>query len=123
MDKYVDLKDLKNAMFDYEPEIWTDKIVDPEGHNSRRGTKFTARRINNIEQGVDKAHERLDLQVGFSEYTELVNKQMRFRLLLLEAAVAQGTAKNMMVDNFEDTSSINLIAGAHDPELQRIYLP
>lgn len=121
--KYVDIKELQNASFDYTPEDWKDKVVDPEGHNSQRGTKFTARRANNIEQGVDKSHERLDLHVEFLEGTELTNKQMRFRLLLLEAAVAQGTAKNMMVDNFEDTTSINLLSGAHDTELQRIYLP
>lgn len=123
MADYIDIKDLQNAMFDYQPEDWEDKVVDPEGHNSRRGTKFTARRANNIEQGVDKAHERLDLHVDFLEQTELTNKQMRFRLLLLEAAVAQGTAKNMMVDNFEDITSINLTAGAHNVELQRVYLP
>lgn len=123
MGEYVDIKDLQNAAFNYQGEDWKDKVVDPEGHNSQRGTKFTARRANNIEQGVDKAHERLDLHVEFLEGTELTNKQMRFRLLLLEAAVAQGTAKNMMVDNFEDTSSINLAAGAHNPELQRVYLP
>lgn len=123
MPKYVDLKDLQDAMYDYKPEDWKDKIVDPEGHNSQRGTKFTAKRANNIEAGVDKAHERLDLHVDFLEQTELTNKQMRFRLLLLEAAVAQGTASNWMVDNFEDTTSINLTAGAHNAELQRVYLP
>lgn len=123
MSKYIDIKDLQSAKFDYQPTTWEDKVVDPEGHNSKRGTKFTARRVNNIEEGADKAHERLDLHVDFLEQTELTNKQMRFRLLLLEAAVAQGTAKNMMVDNFEDTTSINLISGAHSAELQRVYLP
>lgn len=123
MPEYVDLKDLQDAMYDYSPENWKDKIDDPEGHNSQRGTKFTAKRANNIETGVDKAHERLDLHVDFLEQTELTNKQMRFRLLLLEAAVAQGTASNLMVDNFEDTTSINLTAGAHNAELQRVYLP
>lgn len=120
---YVDIKDLQEAKFDYEREHWFDKVEDPEGHNSRDGMKWTARRGNNIEAGVDKAHERLDLHVGFLEGTELTNKQMRFRMLLLEAAVAQGTASNMMVDNFEDTTSINLDAGAHDAERQRVYLP
>lgn len=123
MAEYVDIKDLQDAKFDYQREYWEDKVVDPEGHNSKRGTKFTAKRINNVESGVDEAHERLDLHVDFLEGTELTNKQMRFRMLLLEAAVAQGTASNMMVDNFEDTTSINLAAGAHDAERQRVYLP
>lgn len=123
MSEYVDIKDLQDAKFDYQREYWEDKVNDPEGHNSKRGTKFTAKRINNVESGVDEAHKRLDLHVDFLEGTELTNKQMRFRMLLLEAAVAQGTAGNMMVDNFEDTTSINLVAGAHDVEGQRIYLP
>lgn len=120
---YIDIKELQEAAFDYQPEDWKDKVIDPEGHNSQRGTKFTAHRANNIEEGVDKAHERLNLHVDFLEGTELTNKQMRFRLLLLEAAVAQGTAKNMMVDNFEDVSSINLVAGLHNIEHQRLILP
>lgn len=119
---YVDITALQKAVYDYDRENWKDKIVDPEGHNSRKGTKFTARRANNIEQGVDKAHERLNLHVIFLEGTELTNKQMRFRLLLLEAAVAQGTAKNLMVDNFEDITSINFTAGWHDTENQRLVL-
>lgn len=123
MTEYVDIKELQDAKYDYVPENWKDKVVDPEGHNSQRGTKFTARRANNIETGVDIAHNRLDLHVDFLEQTELTNKQMRFRLLLLEAAVAQGTASNLMVDNFEDTTSVNLTAGAHNAELQRVYLP
>lgn len=119
---YVDITALQKAMFDYTPENWKDKVVDPEGHNSQRGTKFTARRGNNIEQGVDKAHDRLNLHVSYMEGTELTNKQMRFRLLLLEAAVAQGTAKNLMVDNFEDITSINFTAGWHDTENQRLVI-
>ena len=120
--EYVDIKELQKAVYDYDRENWKDKIVDPERHNSQRGTKFTARRANNMEEGIDLAHDRLNKHVDYLEGTELTNKQMRFRMLLLEAAIAQGTAKNMMVDNFEDTTSINLLAGVHDADNQRLVL-
>lgn len=119
----IELQDLLDDIFDYDPTVWHDRVDDPEGDNSHPGTKFTAKRANKIEEGVDKAHERLNDIVGFLENSDRIQKNLRFEFLLLKASVTSGLTSNIFVDNFETLDGINLIAGAHDPELQRIYLP
>lgn len=45
----------------YEKTEWHDHIVDLEnGSVIQEGTRFTASRANNIEEGIYKAHDRLD---------------------------------------------------------------
>lgn len=119
----VELKDLLEAKYDYKPTTWHDKVNDPEGDNSHPGVKFTARRGNNLEIGSDLAHDRLNGVVDYLEDADRTQKNMRFEFLLLKASVTSGLTSNILVDNFETLDGIDLIAGAHDAELQNIYLP
>lgn len=123
MPETVELQDLLNEKYDYDPTQWFDKVDDPEGDNSHPGTKFTARRANNMERGISKAHERLNSLVVYLESSDRVQKNLRFEFLLLKASVTSGLTSNIFVDNFETLDGIHLTAGAHNPELQRIYLP
>ena len=118
-----DLGVLLNEMYDYGPTKWFDKVVDPEGDNSHPGTKWTARRGNNIEKGVDLSHERLNNIVSYLEDSDRTQKNLRFEFLLLKASVTSGLTSNIFVDNFESTDAIELSSGAYNSELQRIYLP
>lgn len=119
----IELKDLLVAKMDYKTTTWHDKVVDPEGDNSHPGVKFTAKRGNNLEKGVDLAHDRVNGVVDYLEDSDRTQKNLRFEFLLLKASVTSGLTSNILVDNFESLSGITLVAGAHDPELQRIYLP
>jgi len=119
----IELQDLLREQYDYTPTEWRDKVDDPEGDNSHPGTKFTAKRANNMEKGIDKAHDRLNNIVDYLENSERIQKNLRFEFLLLKASVTSGLTSNIFVDNFETLEGINLTAGAHDPQLQRIYLP
>lgn len=119
----IELKDLLDEKYDHIPTVWHDKVDDPEGDNSHPGTKFTAKRGNNLETGVDKAHDRLNDVVDYIGESDRMQKNLRFEFLLLKASVTSGLTSNIFVDNFETLDGIVLAAGAHDPELQRIYLP
>lgn len=119
----VELEDLLNEKYDYDPTVWFDKVVDPEGDRSHPGVKFTAVRGNNLEAGSDLAHDRLNNVVDYLEDADRTQKNLRFEFLLLKASVTSGLTSNIFVDNFETLDGIDLIAGAHDAELQRIYLP
>jgi hypothetical protein len=119
----IGLADLLTGMFDYIPTLWHDKVVDPEGDNSHPGVKFTARRANNLEEGVDLAHERLNNMVKYTNDSDKTQKNLRFEFLLLKASVASGLTSNIFVDNFESLEGIELATGMHDPDLQRVYLP
>lgn len=119
----VELKDLLEAKFDYNPTHWKDEIKDPEGDIIQHPTPYTARRANNFEQGIDLAHDRLNDVVDYLEESDRIQKNLRFEFLLLKASVTSGLTSNIFVDNFETLDGINLTAGAHDPQLQRIYLP
>lgn len=119
----VELKDILAQQYDYTPTIWHDKVIDPEGDNSHPGVKFTARRGNNMETGINLAHERLNNIVLYTELSDRTQRDMRFQILLLKASVTSGLTSNILVDNFEDLSGITLAAGAHDVGLQRVYLP
>ena len=123
MQDKVELQDLINSKHDYRPTEWHDKVDDPEGDNSHPGTKFTARKGNNIETGIDKAHDRLNDVVGYLEEDDRMKKNLRFEFLLLKASVTSGLTSNIFVENFENTDSINLVGGLHNNDLQRIYLP
>lgn len=123
MTEIVELKDLLEEKYDYEPTTWHDKVVDPEGDNSHPGVKFTARRGNNLEKGADLSHERINNVVDYLEGSDRTQKNLRFEFLLLKASVTSGLTSNILVDNFETLEGIDLVAGAHDEELQRIYLP
>lgn len=46
----------------YEKTEWVDHIVDPSGEIIQDGTRFTAKRMNKIEKGIEDAHTRLDKQ-------------------------------------------------------------
>lgn len=120
--KNIDLSELMKNIFNYMPTTWHDKVVDPEGDNSHPGVKFTARRANNIEEGVEVAHERINDVVDYLEDSDKTQKNLRFEFLLLKASVTSGLTTNMFVDNFENLEGIDLIAGVHDSEQQRIVL-
>lgn len=119
----VELQDLLDEKYDYDPTQWFDKVDDPEGDNSHPGTKFTARRANKIETAVDKAHDRLNDVVDYLEDSDRTQKNLRFEFLLLKASVTNGLTSNIFVENFESVDSINLVGGLHNEDLQRIYLP
>ena len=119
----VELQDLLREQYDYTPTEWRDKVDDPEGDNSHPGTKFTAKRANNMEKGIDKAHDRLNNIVDYLESSERTQKNLRFEFLLLKASVTSGLTSNIFVENFETIDSISLVGGLHNEELQRIYLP
>lgn len=123
MQETIELKDLLNGKYDHIPTVWHDKVVDPEGDNSHPGTKFTAKRGNNLETGIDKAHDRLNDVVDYIGESDRIQKNLRFEFLLLKASVTKGLTSNIFVDNFENLDGITLAAGAHDQGLQRIYLP
>lgn len=123
---HMDIKNLENLLddvFDYEPTEWFDKVVDPEGDNSHPGTKFTSKRANNIETGVDLAHDRLNNMTEYLEGSDRTQKNLRFEFLLLKASVTSGLTSNIFVDNFENIDEIKLTAGAYNADLQQIYLP
>lgn len=119
----IELKDLLNKRHDYNPTAWRDKVDDPEGDNSHPGTKWTAKRGNNIESGIDLAHERVNDIVDYIEESDRTQKNLRFEFLLLKASITSGLTSNIFVDNFESLQGITLISGAHNTDLQRIYLP
>ncbi|MEK4713485.1 hypothetical protein [Sporosarcina sp. FSL K6-5500] len=119
----IELQDLLNEKYDHGPTTWYDKVVDPEGDNSHPGVKFTAKRGNNMEKGIDLAHDRVNNVVDYLEDSDRTQKNLRFEFLLLKASVTSGLTSNIFVDNFETLGGIDLIAGAHEPVLQRIYLP
>lgn len=118
-----ELGDLLNEIYDYKPTTWYDRVIDPEGDNSHPGVKWTARRGNKIETGVDLAHDRLNNMIKYLEDSDMTQKNLRFEFLLLKASVTSGLTTNIFVDNFESIEEIELIACAYNPELQRIYLP
>lgn len=123
MPNSIELRDLLESKFDYKPTTWHDKVNDPEGDNSHPGVKFTATRGNNLEQGSDLAHSRINDVVDYLEDSDRTQKNLRFEFLLLKASVTSGLTSNILVDNFETLDGIDLIAGSHDAELQNIYLP
>lgn len=123
MAEIIDIKDLIAAKQTYNPTTWYDKVVDPEGDNSHPGTKFTARRGNKLEQSSESAHDRLNQIVDFVEESDRTMKNLRFSFLLLQAAVTSGVVANIGSNNFENLDGIDLIAGAYDPELRKIYIP
>lgn len=119
----MNLKTLKNKLYTYIPTIWFNKVVDPEGDNSHPGVKWTATRGNNIEKGIELAHERLNDMVDHLDESDSTTKSLRFEFLLLKASVTSGLTSNILVENFETTDSILLVSGAHNTEIKRIYLP
>lgn len=123
MTETIELADLLNGFFEYDETVWFDKVNDTEGDNSHPGTKWTARRGNKIEQAIKLAHERLNSMALYTEGSDRTLKNSRFEFLLLKASVTSGLTSNIFVDNFETLEGITLTSGAHDAELQRIYLP
>ena len=119
----IKIDDLLKSTFNYMKTQWFNKVDDPEDDNSHPGTKFTAERANNIENGVEKAHERLNNITAFLKDEDVIMKNMRFDFLLLKASVTSGLTSNILADNFETCDSINLIDGAHNKVKQQIYLP
>lgn len=119
----VTLGTLLDKVFHHAKSFWKDRMLDPEGDRTQRGTKVTAKRMNNIEDSLEFAHERLNDTTEYLEDSDRTQKNLRFEFLLLKASVTSGLTSNILVDNFETLDGINLTAGAHDPELQRIYLP
>lgn len=114
---------LKNAIMDYVPNVWKAKVDDPEGDKSSAGTKFTPSRANNIEQGVDKAHDRITQVVGYLETSDQTMKGLRFNLLLLQASVTSGLTSNILTEDFSSADDFNLSEGVFDAENKRIYIP
>lgn len=118
----MEMKDLLQQQFDYIPTEWHDKVTDPEGDITHPGTKFTARRGNNLEQGVDKAHERLNNTVLYIDDLTRTQKNLRLEFLLLKASVTSGLTSNIFVENFETTDDIVLMHGSHDPADQKLFI-
>lgn len=116
------IEDIRLGYYSHEPTKWQDEVVDPEGHNSQKATAFTAKRINNIEKGVTKAHERLNDFGNYMESNEDLSRQLRFELLLLKASVASGMTSNMLVDNFETLDSVNLLDGFFDVKNKQLVI-
>lgn len=116
------IEQIRASRYEHIPTNWKDEVIDPEGHNSQKATAFTAKRINNVETGVTKAHERLNEFGDYMENTEDLNRQMRFELLLLKASVASGMTSNMLVDNFETLDSVNLIDGFFDAQNKQLVI-
>lgn len=123
MNMNIELQDLIDEVFNYEPTPWQDEVNDPEGDNSQEATPFAAILANKFEHGIEKAHDRLNDMVEFHEYAERIRKNLRFDFLLLRASVTSGLTSNMLVDNFETLDNIDLKNGDYDPELQRVFLP
>lgn len=118
----VTLQDLKSKVYEHLKTIWKNKVVDPEGDNSHPGTKFTATRANNIEDGIEKAHERLNDIVDFEAENEQVVKALRFETLLLKASVTSGLTSNIFVDDLSSIDSVILTSGYHNKTQQRIEI-
>lgn len=116
------IQTLVNRVFDYLPTRWFDKVDDPEGHNSRRGTKFEAKKANNIETGVDLAHDRLNDVVDYLEGNEVTTKNLRFEFLLMKASITSGLTSNILVDDFSSSDSIILTEGKLNTTHQRIEI-
>ena len=114
---------LKDAIYDYIPTFWRAKVDDPEGDNSSKGTKFTPSRANNIETGIDKAHERITQIVEYLEGEEQTIKKLFFEFLLLKASVTSGLTTNILSEDFSNANSFNLKEGVFDAQNKRIYLP
>lgn len=118
----ITLQDLKNKIYNHAKTFWRNKVVDPEGDNSHPGTKFTATRANNIEEGVEKAHERLNDVVEYSAENEQIVKTLRFQTLLLKASITSGLTSNIFVDDLSALDGITLTAGNHNKTQQRIEI-
>ena len=117
------IQDVLDAKHVHDAVRWYNKVNDPEGHNSHPGTPWTAERGNNISQDLKLAHDRLNTHADYLDANERIIKNLRFDTLLLKAALTSGLTSNIFVDDFATTSSIDLVAGAHDAANQRIYLP
>lgn len=118
----MEMKDLLQEQYNHIPTDWHDKVTDPEGDITHPGTKFTARRGNNIELGVTKAHERLNNTVLYLDDLTRSQKNLRLEFLLLKASVTSGLTSNIFVENFETTEDIVLVHGFHDPSDQKLYI-
>lgn len=118
----VNIQTLLSKIYDYIPFTWKDKVDDPEGHNSQRGTKFEAKKANNIEQGIDMAHDRLNEMVVYLENNEVTTKNLRFEFLLMKASITSGLTSNILVDDFSTTESIILTEGRLNTAQQRIEI-
>ena len=118
----ITIQTLLNKIFDYNPFHWRDKVDDPEGHNSQRGTKFEAKKANNIETGIDLAHDRLNEVVEYLDETEVTTKNLRFEFLLMKASITSGLTSNILVDDFSTTDSIILSEGRLNATQQRIEI-
>lgn len=118
----VTIQALLSKIYDYNPFHWIDKVDDPEGHNSKRGTKFEAKKANNIEQGVDLAHDRLNEVVEYLDGTEVTTKNLRFEFLLMKASITSGLTSNILVDDFSSADAIILTEGQLNTAQQRIEI-
>lgn len=119
----IELEQLRNERFDYVKTEWHDKVTDPEGDVSHPGVPFTARRANNLEQGVEKAHARLNHIVSYLDEMTNIQKQLRLEFLLLKSSVTSGLTSNIFVENFRTLDDISLVHGTHDPTNHKVYLP
>lgn len=117
------IQDLLQAKHEHNPTFWHNRVNDPGVHNNHPGTCWTASRGNNISQDLKLAHDRLNEQTDYLDAAERIIKNLRFDVLLLKSAMTSGLTSNIFVDDFATTSSIDLVAGAHDVANQRIYLP
>lgn len=118
----IEFANLLAEIFKYIPTKWMDRIDDPEKDISHPGTKWTARRGNNLEEGVLLAHERLNKIIAFLEDMTHVQKNLRLEFLLLKASVTSGLTSNIFVENFDSLDDIDLLHGSHDAEERKIYL-
>lgn len=117
------IQELLQGKHEHNITVWHNKVDDPGGHNSHPGTPWTASKGNNISQDLKLAHDRLNDQTDYLDAAERIIKNLRFDVLLLKSAMTSGLTSNIFVDDFATTSSIDLVAGAHDVANQRIYLP
>ncbi|WP_110113278.1 hypothetical protein [Bacillus sp. CGMCC 1.16541] len=118
----MEIKELLDQIFNYDPTIWRDRVSDPEGDITHPGTKFTARRGNKLEDASKLAHDRLNNVVIFIDELTRQQKNLRLEFLLLKASVTSGLTSNIFVENFETTDDIVLINGFHDPADQKLYI-
>ena len=114
---------LNKSIFKYTPTVWFNKVDDPEGDNSHPGTKFTAKRANNIEKGVEKAHERLNTMTEYINESDKETRSLQFEFLLLKSSIATGLTSNILVNDLETIDSFNIDAGMYDEVENKIYLP
>lgn len=117
------IQDVLDAKHVHDAVRWYNKVKDPEGHNSHPGTPWTAERGNNISQDLKLAHDRLNTHADYLDANERIIKGLRFDTLLLKAALTSGLTSNIIVEDFATVDNFVLLAGAHDPVNQRIYLP